>query len=350
MHERLDQLNVNRAVYHFVPGRNDPRAGSLDLSGRESILSEAATRHLQSSLRTTLINSGCHVEFDPSANQTVSDLVLKNLTETSRDLINDSQVVAQHLWRTQAHSSPSGMLVIAECHLGTSPAFVIAKLDFGEGTTATPDNRNGQRVFAVEHIDHLMLTGSIFKAALFVTNPYARTNLDYVEGCVSDTQTAWRPRRGHVADYFLRNFLGCKLQGDPALVTQLYFDEVQRWLNTAGLSSEKQANYLFALLADMNRQDTRIDVTRFVADHLELEDQDNLLSYLVGQGISTGTIPKDMSLVGSRSQKATLRLNNGITLYGSGISLTENFQVTTDENGDTVIRIRGEFKDLRGRG
>ena len=209
----VSRINLGKIIFHNVPSGPADDAHSLTLSGIESPLNSEARNYFRQKLVATLTNGAHSVVFDDQSTSLVPGLVLNITTTGNQRFVGDSQVMARHLYDMQTRSNARGVLAVAEVDDSGRQAVAIVKLEREEGARAIPTDHRGELTFDVEHLQDLMLTGKtrVFKAALFTQHG---TDLGGIEGIASDNQTARGTRFG-IADFFLRRFLGCRLQEDP---------------------------------------------------------------------------------------------------------------------------------------
>ena len=267
----IRDITIDRIIFHAVPSKHAGSTGDLTLSEATGEFGPGATGLFRRKLTSALATRARPIVLGDSADSdraVVPGRVLRSLSRSNPDFIEDSRIIARRLFSVQPGSSPPGILAIAECTISDLPSFAIAKLEHDEGTQMTLTDQNGQVKFVMEYLDKLMLTGKarLFKASLFVLNS------GIVEGRVYDDQTAQGTRRGEVASYFLRDFLGCKLRDDPAQVTKSVYGVAEEWLNSVVEDPSKQARYLISLLSEMRRDSGEFDPRSFALEYLDPED------------------------------------------------------------------------------
>ena len=278
----------------------------------------------------------------------VPGLVLNITTMGNLRFIGDSQIMAQHLYAVQTKSNAPGILAVAEVDANGRQAVAIVKLEHEEGARALPINHQGEPTFDVEHLQDLMMTGKtrVFKAALFTQ---FGTDLSDIEGIASDNQIA-SGMGARVADFFLRKFLGCRLQDDPATVTLNFLEAAQDWTNTEVANPSKQTDYMVAILTELRRNVDAIDPDLFATEHLDAEDRQNFVEYIDERGVPTTVFPKDTGLIATQLRKVSMTLASGLTVIGTLDAFDEKVKTNLTDDGQVEVSITDRLTNVKGRG
>ena len=343
----VSRINLGKIILHNVPSGPADDAHSLTLSGIESPLNSQARNYFRQKLVATLTNGARPVVFDDQSTSVVPGLVLGITTAGNQRFVGDSQVMARHLHEVQTRSNAPGVLAVAEVDASGRQAVAIVKLEHEEGARALPTDYQGERTFHIEHLQDLMLTGKtrVFKAALFTQ--YG-TDLGGIEGIVSDNQI--RGAGSGVADFFLRRFLGCRLQEDPATVTSDFLEAAQGWINTEIADPSKQTDYMVAVLTEIRRNVDAIDPDLFASEHLDLEDRQAFLEHIDDHGVPIVVFPKDTSLVAIQLRKVSMNLASGLTVIGTPDAFEEKVKTNATADGRVEISITDLLTNVKGRG
>ena len=344
-------LTINRVILHGVPSRRTGGARAPDLSEAESVVPVEALNYLRRKLIGSLAGKSYPIVFDYSQNSPLPGLVVKSLSGANQDFIQDSQAIANHLFQMQPGISPPGMLAVVECRLGAQRAFAVVKLEHDEGTRATPDDNQRLRAFRMEHLQDLMMTGKgkIFKVGMFVREG---ADPNGVIGRVVDSQVSRTSELG-VADYFLRKFLGCDLEQDPAGITQDFYTATERWINTADLDPDRRARYAIAVMAEMKRNTDTIDPHLFASQHLDRRDRAIFIDHLGSQNVPTIEFPKNTERIANRLSRVSMSFESGLLLFGDPKVFDDKVQIRNlgDDGGDGLaeITITDRVKRMQGR-
>lgn len=344
----VSRINLGRIIFHYVPSGPTDVAHQLVLSRIESPLNNQARNYFRQKLVATLANGAYPVLFDTQSASVVPGTVLNITAAGSQHFVGDSQIMARHLYEIQNMNNGRGVFAVAEVDCSGLKAVAVVKLENGEGARALPTSYRGEPTFDVEHLQNLMLTDKtrIFKAALFAQHGTALADID---GLVSDNQFT-RGSRSGVADFFLRTFLGCLLQEDPAVVTRNFLEAAQDWINSEVDDPSKQTDYTVAVLTEMKRNVNVIDPGLFATDHLDLGHRQDFVDYLEDRAIPAAAFPKDIRLMDTQLRKVSMSLESGLTVIGPPDTFAEKVKTNPTGNGQLEISIVDRLTNVKGRG
>src|SRR6185437_5902302 len=273
----LALLTVRRVIIHEVPHRRDNT--SPVLSEIESPMDGEISQLIKERIVVTVGDptKSFEIEADPGTTSPVPGLVRRLLATPPSDiLVEASQAMAQHLFATQPTTSPGGLLLVILGVIRQSPALVILKLEKEEGARIVPNPAvGGKRTFDIKHYKDLILTPKtkVFKIALFA--PWE----DGIEAFACDNQ---RPYTAHkaLADYFLRQFLGCRMTDSPNVSTKEFFDRSNDFFQQRYSEDPKRyARAYLQLVGELQSNTGAISPKRFAADHLPIRDQKPFLEF-----------------------------------------------------------------------
>ncbi|MDX6699541.1 MAG: hypothetical protein QOE65_2938 [Solirubrobacteraceae bacterium] len=310
---------------------------------------------LKDYFRTRIVESlslaAFEVVADPSIQSPTPTLVHEHFTSRSSDFVEVSKALGRHLFAAQQKvASSPGLLVVVRGEVDTGPCLAVLKLQKEEGVRLERTGSAGQETYSVEHLRQLMLTNTtrVFKVALFESAEVV-DSID-VHGSVSDKQRAFRPEK-QVADFFLHDFLGCRVRDNPAQTTSLYFHRLEKFINTQIADPEKRATYHRALLTDMASKAPQVQPKRFAEDHIDEADQPSLASYLQAEGVSSSRpFDKDIELITSRLKEEEYILRSGIRVRGSAEALAEHAEISKKDDDQLEMLIVDRLKSVNGTG
>ena len=276
---------------------------------------------------------------------TMSELVCDCLGARTVGLVQASQMMARHLYRSQTRVNPAGLLaVVIGTHNG-APCLGIIKLEREGGIRVHGIERDGKSTFEIEFIGDLMLTKNtrVFKIGLFVQTG---DTMESIEGYVSDTQQEIMSGVG-VAGFFLR-YLGCKLRAAPDELSKQYFDTAEKFINERVPDPDTKARYHVALLAQMSDQTDVVRADDFARQHLALEDRNAFRTYLTDAEIPTTEFPKDISRIETRLRRMRLDFESGLAILGPPEEFDRHVRIVGEGDGRTRVEIKDRLSKVRG--
>jgi hypothetical protein len=265
----LGQLQIESVVLHQVP---DKSAGEPDwhslLSEAESELTPATRNYLLERIVKSLASAAYEAVFDSEASSPIPELVADYHEDEGVNFIDLSRQVAQYLYGCQNRPRQGGLLTVIQTSNAGRRSLVILKMEQDEAVGLQRKTIAGKATYSWEHRTDLALNSHrrVLKVGLFERRDSEQT----ITALVSDKQKGYSANK-EVADFFLKRFLGCKLAEAPEVTTKRFFQITQDFINGQVEDSITKAKYYFALLAELNSQQDRLDPSNFAMSHLNLE-------------------------------------------------------------------------------
>lgn len=342
---------VQKLIIHEVPRRPASGQGSSPpiLSDIESDLTPEIRNFFQEKIRTSLGLASLEVVYDPEVASPVPGLLQACLAqERAPSFIERSQEMARHLYNSQTAVNTPGLLTVLEGTLAGRPSVGVLKLEKEEGVRVEQTRRRGQMTFSVEHLRSLMLTGRtrVFKVGLFSrSGDTPRSD----HGLVSDNQRGYYAAAG-IADFFLRQFLGCKLKERPAVTTKRFFDTTEKFINEEVTDPVEKTQLQTAVLAELASNRPVIHPADFADNHLRTDRRQAYLAYLDAASVPVREITKDNELISSHLRKVQMRFASGISVVAPPESFDQHLTVQPLADGQTSVEIRDRLEAIKGRG
>lgn len=359
MRRDLGQLEIEHLIVHKVPQRltrkvekqekdkDNPLLPQVEHSDVESPLTVVTRNYFTERIQDSLRAQRMYVTFDLShETPVVCEAVFHFLNDPSPDFVERSKQIADHLYDSQNATNSGGLVLVAQARIEEVPAVAILKLEEESAIHFQRETHEGKSTFTLTHLGDLTMTKNtkVFKAALFVREG---DNVEEIEGQISDNQLGPREETG-VAEFFLRKFLGCQQRDDPAALLARSYEAAVSWIyRNEALDPAKKADYLEAIRVDLKNNRPTWDIEQTAQENMAAEDSDDFLSYLVGQGLPSRELPKDMSIVASRLKASTWEFASGIRVSYPVGTFREHISVEEAENGDTVLTIVDTTKRVK---
>jgi hypothetical protein len=240
--------------------------------------------------------------------------------------------------------SPAGLMFILLGEVDDKvPIVAVLKLEKETGIRAQPTQQGNRRYFAIQQLRDLMLTTHtrVFKTALFSARKSG------LKIHASDTQQGFNVRKG-VADFFLE-FLGCTMAQDPRVVTQTYYNTVEKFINKVVKDPALKAQYQVALFADIQSNRGSISPGNFARAHLEEDDRKKFIDFLRHEEAPHADFRKDTELLDPVIKKMQLQFKSGITVIAAPEQFQEHVEVKSIDGGRTRVKIEDVLAELKGR-
>lgn len=342
--EDLTFLKIKHLIVHELPKKRSGAETAGILSDTVSPLVPRVRDFFEGRIRIAL-SPGIPIGFDPALTSPVPSCVRDLLCTPQTAFIPASHTIASHLFSIQTAVHSEGLLCIAECELNNASAIAIIKLELEEGVRAELVGPKGSQHFVIHVIDDLMLTKNtkVFKVALFEVE--AGGDVSSIGGRACDNQ---RTRAQLLAGYFLTKFLGCRLLDEPDVMTKKFLDVAEGFVNSRIADPVLKAQYMTAIVAEMNRNVSTITPRTFVNENLEPRHRTTFLEALTAGGVSTTRFHKDPELVKARLTRARFDFGTGETalIPPGALGTSTNLRPGTD--GRTRLEIDSKLTSTKG--
>ena len=338
MLDHLSELDISRTVFHDIPNKQVRRGATLELSDVETVLDVTNRNLLRGKLVGGLRSYGYPIVVDTSIQSPVPPIVDRNLSGAGQDFVGASRYIAQFLYDKQPPSSLSGVLVMAECRLQSHRALALIKLEQVAGSIPTPHVDRGLRRLDLEYASKVVLTEKVrvLKAGLFVSEG---AGINGISGLVVDAQIRDRQRRV-AADYFLKQFLGFKLQDDPAQLTKKCFDVVSRWIDTCVEDIQDRFHYRTSLRSEMLRGVNTLNLEQFAIEYLELHHRSSFIGYMASEGVPTHRFLKDLKRISHNLRHTQTEVADGIQIVARAGIPSGQISMVVEDDGSIVITVK----------
>jgi hypothetical protein len=347
MQADLALLTVNSVIIHEVPYRRSSTAAVL--SEIESPMDDEIRQLLKERVIATIgdPSKAFEIDLDPNTTSPVPGLIGGHLANPAADsLVENSQAMAQHLFTTQPTTSPGGLLLVIHGFIAGKPAIIILKLEKEEGARIVPrPTGSGKRTFDIKHYKDLILTPKtkVFKIALFTLLG------EGIEAVACDNQ---RPYTAHkaLADYFLQQFLGCRLAVSATVKTKEFFDQSNDFFRRHYKDNPKRyANVYLQLVGELQSNKNTISPRRFATDHLPVADQKAYLSFLEQNGIKQTSFDKDNEFLDKELTRVMYGFASGTKLILPSQEAEDRVKLTNQSNGEVTVEFTDRLTDMKGR-
>jgi hypothetical protein len=330
-------IQISKAIVHEVPKGKYSTKDDIDvtLSTELTPLEVETRRFIEDNMLKFALKHPRQVKIDNNAASKTPDLVQSIIRDSGDTFVEASQDLARALYRSQTPNSPSGILVVASATIDGREAVLLMKAEHQEGMRLRRDDKTGR--LDLEHLNELIVghNSRIYKIALMEL-----ADDETVVGQMVDQQNGVM-----FADFFLSDFLGCKLADMAEVQTKIFMDSAIKHFNTSISDPAKVARYAGALSSYMHAPGADFQPSVFADDYLEPDDRDDFLD-AIPETVGDNVIRKDMSLVAGKA--AGLRIiGQGFTVVASNEAFESGkITVSKDDMGETIIRLSGDLKHM----
>lgn len=348
MRSDLGTLQIDRVIVHQVFKKTkEKEQPALSLSGLESPTDLEIRNYFRERIIKSLGTGAFDVVEDTNSNPPVPRIMRSFLERSDADLVSHSQELAQHLYQCQTRVNSGGLLCVVVCRVAGQRSLAVLKLEMEQAVRLATTQVDGQATFNLTLMKDLVLNKNtrVFKVGLFQLENGGGS----LVGLASDKQQGSQPNT-EVAEFFLSQFLGCRLRDAPEVLTKRFYVLTEGFINEDVKDPLLKSQYETALLAEMNSATGTISPSVFALNHLQGDDRQAFVAYLDQAGLPTqGAIPKDTQLVENRLRRVQVDFANGVSVIAPPEVLEQQVQQDVLEDGRMHLQITDSVKDIRGR-
>jgi hypothetical protein len=254
-----------------------------------------------------------------------------------------SQAIALHLHACQNAVNPGGLLVCALGAIDKMPTVAILKVEKEEGVRVQQTHIDGKLSIDLAHLRDLVLTKKtrVFKVAVLAAGPVP----DRVSGLAYDSQLGENANRD-VAQFFLRKFLSCKFQEEPAEQTKRLNRAGQDFVNQDVTDPELQARYELQFMAALQAETSVFRPQDFARDFLKPADRKKFMDRIAANLLPATEIPKDLTLIAGTLKRMKMTMESGLAITAPPDVFDKDVKVNRQDDNVARISIEGRIRDL----
>ena len=308
----------------------------------ESNLNDDTKKFLKSKLINSIGSKNAHgISFDEDSDSSVPEIIKKLLSSDfdSDEFITLSKQISERLNSTQSGNNSAGFIIILHGFNENKKVIGILKLEKQEGAQLKQSQRDGKNTFEIMNIKDLILSKNtkLFKIGVF----YKESDGSY-GGTICDNQLS---TKGDVAHFFLRGFLGCKLNADYAIETKNFYKHSIGFFKNNIEDTLIQNQYKLHLQSYVLNQSGNLNIRTFAATYLDTEDRTSYEKYLHEKDVPI-QILKDISYIEPEIKKHLYEFENGIRIIGTNNDFEKNVKLRSLENGDTRATVQSRLQNI----
>lgn len=297
---------------------------------------------LRSKLIDSIGSSNAHeILFDDNSNSPVPEIMKKLFTDDydSATFIELSKNLADHLNNIQSAINSAGFILVFYGFNEDKKVIGILKLEKEEGAQLNQSKRDGKKTFEITSINNLILSKNtkLFKIAV-----YSKESDDLYLGSLCDNQLN---KKGDVAHFFLRMFLGCHLKADYAIETKNFYKHSIDFIKNNITDPLIQNEYKLSLQTYVLNNQKNIELKRFASTYLHVDHRKNYESYLREKGVPISII-KDKKYIEKDIKKHLYKFENGIQIIGTNDDFKKQVLLEPLENGNTRATVESHLEQI----
>ncbi|MDP8202696.1 MAG: nucleoid-associated protein [Candidatus Tenebribacter burtonii] len=347
MVKRIDSSSIiiERIIVHNIPKHlKGDFSIEPNYSEQESKLSDGLRLFFKDKVVQSLNSDRAFkICFNDESTSPISWIVNDIFGSGGSKIIDQSKLIAKHLFEIQVGSNAAGILVIIFGKVSKKNTCIILKLERDKGAQLTLDQTTHS--YNIQEVKDLMLTQKtkIFKSALFIPRSDFETKYD---GIITDYQIDIRAKK-EVRTWFMDIFLGCIPFEDPKITTQYFYNYTKQFVFTLDDEIQK-AKYIQDLNSYIQKNNQTLSPKEFADDYLLTSKHKNdYKNYLLTKNFTFSSFPKDTSQIDRLIKKFVVSFENGISIIGKDGTFNKNVKLENLPNGQHRAEIRSKILSIK---
>ena len=355
----FSQLVFDCAIFHrvFAPNRNGeklPPQISQKIVKFEN--NNPAGLFVKGEIIKVMDRSAVNISFD-DATTSQTPLLIKELFKKMSDengeekikmeiFVKNSKLMAQILNEEQDGRSPNGILAIFYGYLEKKHILIIAKLEEEKGLQINESTENNVFNIGIRVIEKILRLhrSNVLKVGVFSFEPKKENKNDpEIKGFLCDTQSR---AESEVADFYLKDFLGCNYVHDSKKQTQDFFNASLEFFGADIDSPIEQVEFREKLCSFLLSQQNILAPKDFIKTYIPVEMRDALEKHYETKKIELNGFTKDTDYIKTQVQKMKIIFENGISITGGSANFAEEVTFGPNVNGETTITIKSNIRKM----
>lgn len=343
----LERIVAKTLIVHAFP-----KKGSVDRTGTladtASPLVANVPHFFEERVKLAVTRYGLDIAFQEGSTSPTPATIHGLLTKpkTAQRFAKASRDLATHLFAHAQSTRTDGLFCMLRFEVSAKQLIAVIKLEYEEGTRAVLAGAAGNRHYDIQHVVDLMLTRNtkVFKVAIFCMKD-GGTDIDNIEGRICDYQSG----KATIADYFIADFLGCRLTEQANLLTETFLDVAERFINDTVKDPTIRAQYETAILAELNSNVPKVKPRDLAMNHFAQEYRQPFLNRLTESAVPLTVFNKDVSLIKSRISRVMFDFGQKkIMVTTPPDEIGKAVTISEDENGLAHLSVTAKLTSTKG--
>lgn len=341
---KLNTILVKKVIVHSIPKhvKNDlttePKYSKLESKlsdGLKIFFRDKITQALES-------DKAFKICFNDASNSPVSYVCAEVLSKAGGDFVEQSKLLAKHLFEMQGGANAAGILVFIYGTVSALDTCFILKLEMDKGMQLTLDPKTDS--YDIAEVENLMLTHKtkIYKVAMIINRKDFNVHFD---GKLMDYQIDMKSKR-EVSTWFMDKFLGCVAFEDPKITTQKFYNLTRSFIDTLEEPIQR-TKYLQDLNSYVQKNSNTLSAKEFANDYItETSQKSAYESFLKSKSFTFSSFIKDLSQIDNQVKKIMVTFENGISIVGTKGTLDDKVTFEKMDSGETRAEITSKIKKV----
>ncbi|WON77816.1 nucleoid-associated protein [Serratia sp. UGAL515B_01] len=347
----FEGLMIERVIAHkILPKTADKQMTPAKLSNKIIHFKQDAMDTLQLRITEALANKshGLEMSIRDSDAESFFSLASSILHSDEQTFISVTQRLANKLTFSQfSTNAPGGLLAVISGRVGDDALPFIAAIK-AETQNGFRTNETNEQI-TIEYIAELLLTPSqrFYKIGFLAqvvssnTGPLVENHRAFLfDHLMSSTESS------KAAGYFHSTFLGMSIEKSSKKLTQDFFENTKKFINTALLDDDSKLELHEALRSELRSKKAIISTSDFSKEHLPEDLKDKYLDFMKLKDFPQHSISKDIEYIQAklkRRNKLVFSSDVWVSVPPDKMKDLVQFE-ESDDNNFTILKIKGKLK------
>ncbi|MGG5461915.1 nucleoid-associated protein [Clostridium sp. B9] len=336
--EYVNDINIMEAVIHILDNNNDePILNEYKIELTDDVY-KFIYKHVERCLKSEDLK---YAVFNPERH-VVKEVSQEFLNGANQDIVEVSQELARQLFyimRANPDISSSDLLTVS-ISTDQGPMLGILKMDYIKNFTHKVDFVDDKiGIGIVEQAAGLPASGQKVQKCAFIKPVRDENEVDLM---VIDKSKKSSEDDEYGANYFVNNYLGCKLIQNERDMTKTFVKATETWTRNNILEDAAKAEEIRTTIKSKLKEDDNINIEELsrelFKDEKEVRLKEDFTTFVRGHGLSED-VEIDKLWVEKKMKRTRLNIDKEIDLYIDDETYHDNSKFEIIRNGDGSINL-----------
>lgn len=333
--EYIKEININEAVIHVLDSDADePILNEFGLDLNEEIYA-FLLKHIQKGFRDEELKYAVYKEERNIVKETSQEYLNghSNLLDVSKELARQMFV----LMKSKGNIPPCDLIVVS-ISTEFGPMLAILKMDYIKNYMHTIDfieDKIGINI--IPQFTGLPGSGQKIQKCAFIKPLRDENEFDLM---VIDKQKKSKNNEEYGSNYFIENYLGCKIVDNERDMTKSFLQTAEKWTRNNLAENADKAEKVRTAVKKKLKEENTIDIKEFTQEVFKDQEeiQENFIQFAAEQGVKEN-VSVDKEWVEKKLKRIRLKIDNDIDLYLNEDVYHDFERFEIKRNGDGSINI-----------
>ncbi|OOL97925.1 37-kD nucleoid-associated bacterial protein [Clostridium acetobutylicum] len=333
--EYINEVTINEAIIHVLDNSSEGVVfNEVELELNEETY-EYILKHIQKCLKDEELK---YAVFNVERN--LAKELSQEYLDGKSDIVSVSKELASQLFVIMKSNGniPSCDLLTAAITTEYGRMLVVLKMDYVKNYTHNIDVVDDKvEINIIPQFIGLPSSGQKIQKCAFIKPIREENNFDLM---VIDKNSGKKDEDEYGSNYFINNYLGCKIINNERDLTKTFVKSAEKWTQKNLKDNADAAELVRTSIKKRLKEDDSININE-VSDEIfgeNKEAKDNFVEFIKKQGIEE-KIELDKQWVENKMKRTRLKIDKDIDLYINEETYNDSSRFEIKRNGDGTINM-----------